>query len=283
MTSTDHDTARLAETYDRVSDSQFEGGKRLVERLDIKAGDCVLDVGCGTGRLAGWIAQRVGPTGKVTGIDPLQERITIARLRNREIHFEVGSVEDLGCFPDKSFDVVCLNAVFHWIADKSKALAQIYRVLRPGGRLGVTTAPKELRWAGRAGSVSMICASVLSRPPYVEEMQREALEVMDRYITTTEAVALLVEQRFELVELHVVRRTQVFKSGRDAVDFADSSSFGNLSNLVPERLRPRLLEDLAAAFDKIKKDDAVSLFLFAMLFIAERGSDSDVVFAENGS
>lgn len=268
MTSYDHDSPRLAETYDRVSDTQFTGGKRLVERLNIKAGDRVLDVGCGTGRLACWIAERVGPNGKVAGIDPLAERVAIARGRNRDIHFEVGSAEDLGCFPDKSFDVVCLNAVFHWIADKPKALAEIYRVLRPGGRLGGTTLPKELRWAG---TVPIICASILGRPPYVEEIQPVVLEVMDRHITTTEAVTLLVDQRFELVELHILRRTQVLKSGQDVVDFAESSSFGNLLSLVPDHLQALLRKDLVAAFEKNKQGDDVVLQQFVMLFIAERG------------
>lgn len=268
MTSYDHDSTRLAETYDRVSASQYAGGKRLIEILAIKAGDRVLDVGCGTGRLACWIAECVGPNGIVAGIDPLAQRIAIARDRNRDIHFEVGSAEDLSCFPDKSFDVVSLNAVFHWIEDKPKALAEICRVLRPGGRLGVTTTPKELRLAG---TLSVVCASVLTQAPYAEAIQPAGLEVLDRHVTTTEALTLLAEQQFELVELHVVRRTQVLRSGRDVVDFAESSSFGNLLSLVPERLQASLSKDLAAAFEKSKQGDDIVLHQFVMVFVAERG------------
>src|ERR1700677_2403733 len=70
-TSFTHDTQDLAETYDRLSDPQLDGGKRLIERIGIKPGNRVLDIGCGTGRLvAAWIAERVGPTGTVVGIDP---------------------------------------------------------------------------------------------------------------------------------------------------------------------------------------------------------------------
>ena len=64
----EHDSRDLAQTYDRVSDLQFEGGKRLVERLGLNEGARVLDVGCGTGRLAHWIAGRVGTRGAVTGM-----------------------------------------------------------------------------------------------------------------------------------------------------------------------------------------------------------------------
>jgi arsenite methyltransferase len=270
MTSYDHDTTRLAETYDRVSNSQYDGGKRLIEMLGIKADDRVLDVGCGTGRLACWIAECVGPSGKVAGIDPLAQRIAIARGRNRDVHFEIGSAEDLSCFPDMSFDVVSLNAVFHWIADKSKALAEIYRVLRPGGRLGVTTTPKELRLAA---TLPIVCASVLSQPPYAEAIQPAALEMLDRHITTTEALALLAEHQFELVELHVVRRMQVLRSGQDVIDFAESSSFGNLLSLVPDRLQTSLSKDLATAFEKGNQGGEILLHQFVMLFIAERGRD----------
>ena len=89
-TSFTHDTGKLAETYDRLSDSQFEGGKRLVERIGIREGSRVLDVGCGTGRLTRFIADKVGGAGKVVGIDPLPERIAVAREHAPGIPFDVG-------------------------------------------------------------------------------------------------------------------------------------------------------------------------------------------------
>ncbi len=269
MTSYDHDNRHLAEIYDRISDSQFNGGKQIVERLGVKAGDRVLDVGCGTGRLACWIHKRVGPSGVVVGVDPLAERIAVARNRNSDIRFEVGSAEDLRCFPDESFDAVCLSAVFHWIEDKTKALAEIRRVLRPGGRLGCTTLPRELYLVG---TVPTICASVFGRPPYLEKLNPSVFDLINRYLTTTELVTLLVEQRFELIELHVVRRVQVLPSGEDVVDFNESSSFGNFMSLVPQHLRASLRADLAAAFDRNREADGITLHQFATLFTAERRS-----------
>src|SRR3954471_13171731 len=100
MTSFTHDSRALAQTYDRVSDLQFESGKELVERLGLKDGAHVLDLGCGTGRLAHWIAERVGTTGTVTGVDPLEERIHIARSRGGEVRFEVAQAEDLRAFDE---------------------------------------------------------------------------------------------------------------------------------------------------------------------------------------
>lgn len=270
MTSYDHDSTRLAEIYDRVSDSQHVRGKRLVELLRIEAGDDVLDVGCGTGRLAGWIMKCVGPSGKVAGIDPLAERIAIARDGNRDIQFEVAGAEDLSCFPDGSFDVVTLNVVLHWIADKAKALSEIYRVLRPGGRIGATTTPRELQGAC---TLPLVCASVLGQPPYAEALQPAVLKVLDRHVTTTEALILLLEQQFALVELHVEKHTPVLRSGQEVVDFAEASSFGNLPSLVPDRLQGSLRKDLAAAFERNRQGDGILLHQFVMFLIAERGLD----------
>ncbi len=271
MTSFEHDNRSLAETYHRISESQFEGGKRLVERLGVERGGRVLDVGCGTGRLACWIADIVGPEGRVAGIDPLADRIAIARQENGDIRFEVGSAEDLGVFTDASFDRVCLNAVFHWIEDKSQALAEICRVLRPGGRVGITTAPREMFWAG---TIHNTCALVMSRSPYLEQIDPVALGVMDRNIAISDMLGLFAERKLELVELQVTRREQVFQSGGEVVDFAESSSFGNLTGLVPERLRDALHADLGAAFDEIKRKERVVLHGHTALFIAERKADA---------
>src|SRR5258708_20410684 len=78
------DSDELARDYDRVSvDRQFLSGKMLVRDLAVAAGERVLDVGCGTGLLAEYIADRVGPTGYVLGVDPLPLRIELPQPKTR--------------------------------------------------------------------------------------------------------------------------------------------------------------------------------------------------------
>ena len=259
-----HDSHHLAEIYDRVSDLQFEGGKRLVERLGLEAGACVLDIGCGTGRLARWIGERLGPKGRVVGIDPLEERIAVARSRGGAVRFEVGQAEDLGAFDDASFDAVCMSSVLHWVSDKARALAEIRRVLRPGGRVAVTTLPQEM---SRASTVAIVLQTLLQRPPYADQVDRSTGR---RGCTSTELALLVLQSRLELVELHVTQTVSGHESGEAFVEFAEASSFGNFLGVVPEGLRASLRAELVSAFEGRRGPDGVVVRGWGVLLVAER-------------
>ena len=98
-----------------------------------------MDVGCGTGVDTIVAANKVGPTGIVTGIDLVPKMLAQATANARmmdlkNVKFLEASAEKLP-FPDINFDVVISNGVFNLVIDKPKALAEAFRVLRPGGRL----------------------------------------------------------------------------------------------------------------------------------------------------
>jgi arsenite methyltransferase len=108
----------------------------------ITPGETVLDLGCGGGLDVIISARRTGPTGMVYGLDASPEMLTLARLNAAEaqvgnVEFVSGHIEDVP-LPDGHVDVVISNCVVNLSADKPRVLAEAFRVLRPGGRFGVT-------------------------------------------------------------------------------------------------------------------------------------------------
>jgi len=114
--------------------------RTIADLAQLQPGEVVLDVGCGTGTLAIIARQRVGETGRVSGIDPSQQMIARARRKAERagltIDFQIGVIEQLS-FPDQSLDVVLSTFMMHHLPDdlKRQGLAEIVRVLKPEGRL----------------------------------------------------------------------------------------------------------------------------------------------------
>jgi len=108
----------------------WEFGKELLGMLAPRAGESILDVGCGTGQLTAEIA-RAGAA--VVGIDRSPAMIEEARKNFPEVRFHV---EDVRALPyDGEFDAVFSNAVLHWVQPAEAAVAAMARALKPGGRL----------------------------------------------------------------------------------------------------------------------------------------------------
>ncbi len=124
------------------------GFRKLTLRYaGVRAGEHILDVGCGTGVLTRIAAEAVGPDGSVVGIDPGPKMIGIARknaaLENSRAVFRLAAIEDLP-FEDNRFDCVLSSFMMHHLPPdlKVKGLAEVLRVLKPGGRLLVVDIDK---------------------------------------------------------------------------------------------------------------------------------------------
>jgi len=135
---------RWAPYYDFTVNIVTFGKARVLRRLTvdqalIQSGDSVLDVGCGTGEVT-LPAKIRAKDGKVYGIDPAPEMIAVARrkaaYKKLDIDFRVGVIESLP-FPDASIDVITSSLMMHHLPEdlKARGLTEIYRVLKPGGRL----------------------------------------------------------------------------------------------------------------------------------------------------
>jgi len=108
----------------------------------VKSGDCVLEIGCGTGTLTLEAKRKAGPSGKVFGIDIIPGMIDLSRQKAEkaklDVAFQSGSIDNIP-FPENQFDVVmCSFMIFHMSEMvRNKGIDEIFRVLKPWGRLMV--------------------------------------------------------------------------------------------------------------------------------------------------
>ncbi len=136
---TNQDFNRIAERYSSSSIIQSSASEILFSLLDIQAGESILDIGCGTGNLTKKLFDL--SQGKVKGIDPSDGMINES-IKNygSVISFQNCSAEDMVF--ENEFDVVFCNSAFMWISDTFKAVDNIYRALKPGGRVGIQAPAK---------------------------------------------------------------------------------------------------------------------------------------------
>jgi ubiquinone/menaquinone biosynthesis C-methylase UbiE len=142
---------RARSTYDAAADRYDDSalgfwarsGERTIERLGLQPGMSVLDVACGSGASTLPAARRVGPLGSVIGVDLSEQMLAMGRAKARRAHldhieFRQGDMNATG-FPDASFDaVVCVFGI-SFAPDMERLVAELWRMVKPGGRLAVTT------------------------------------------------------------------------------------------------------------------------------------------------
>jgi arsenite methyltransferase len=162
---------------------------------ELRDGEVVLDLGSGGGIDVILSARRVGPDGLAYGLDMTDEMLDVARRNAADAHvtnveFLKGYIEDVP-LPDRSVDVIISNCVINLSADKPKVFEEMVRVLRGGGRLGISdiVAGDDLTPAQRAerGSWVGCIAGALSFGEYEAELRRAGF--VDVGLTPTEEVA----------------------------------------------------------------------------------------------
>ena len=136
---------KMVPSYDSYMKKVTFGRERIlreetVNLAQVKAGDCVLEIGCGTGTLTLAAKRKAGPSGKAFGIDTIPGMIEASQRKaaeaNEDITFQPGSIDNIP-FSANQFDVVmCSFMIFHMSeTTRRKGIAEIQRVLKPQGRL----------------------------------------------------------------------------------------------------------------------------------------------------
>jgi arsenite methyltransferase len=151
---------------------------------ELQEGEVVLDLGSGGGIDVILSAKRVGPTGTAYGLDMTDEMLALAQRNAREaavtnVHFLKGVIEQIP-LPAESVDVVISNCVINLSVDKPAVVTEVARVLRPGGRVGVSDIVAEDRLApedrAERGSYVGCIAGALSKSEYVAGLEAAGFE-----------------------------------------------------------------------------------------------------------
>jgi trans-aconitate 2-methyltransferase len=123
-----------AATYHRVSGPHVEWAAALLDRLDLRGDETVLDAGCGSGRVTAMLLERL-PRGHVVAVDRAPSMVEHARSALPRDRATVLQADLTSLVLDSSVDAVFSNAVFHWVPDHDRLFERLHAALRPGGRL----------------------------------------------------------------------------------------------------------------------------------------------------
>lgn len=165
--------ASAAEVYEQFFVPALFGpwAPRMVSAAALEPGMHVVDVACGTGVLAMEAAKAVSPGGAVVGVDPNPGMLAVARQKTRDVDWRQASAEALP-FNDERFDAAVSQFGLMFFADQPAAIGEMWRVLRPGGRLAIAVWDSLDNTPGYAAVVSLLnrlfgerIASIL-RSPY---------------------------------------------------------------------------------------------------------------------
>jgi SAM-dependent methyltransferase len=209
----------------------------VLEWLAAKPGELILDLGCGDGQLT----TRIAATGAlVIGVDASAEMVAAAR--GRAIVAEQAHAESLP-HADNTFDAVFSNAALHWVRDQDAMMAEVHRVLKPGGRFVA-----EMGGQGNIAAIRVALMAVLARHGFGD---RE--DGVNYYPTPEAYVRRLTRQGFKVQQIALIPRpTPLPESGMTA--WLRTFRRGVIEGL-PEGIRDAVVEETAALLEPALRDE----------------------------
>lgn len=224
-----------AALYQQKHSFVFEYGRNLVELLDPRPGERVLDLGCGTGQLTKDIADK-GAT--AIGLDGSPDMVESARRAYPAIEFVVADARDFS-FPE-SFDAVFSNATLHWIAEPKRAARSIANALKVGGRLVA-----EFGGKNNVGQILTSFERALKQFANVGDDQRNYFPSIGEY------TPILEDQGLEVTRAELFDRPTELADGerglRNWLEMFRRKAFTNSDEEIKEKVIRAVEDDLRAS------------------------------------
>jgi len=219
-----------AELYDNKHAFVSQYGEGVLELLDVKPGERILDLGCGTGDLAKLIWEHGA---EVVGIDASPDMIAKAEGKYPELDFSVANGTDFHF--DESFDAVFTNAVLHWIHDADGVIKSVYNVLKPGGRFVG-------EFGGKDNNKLMLAAAstVLNKYGYI----KGDIIIPWYFPSTAEYATKLEAGGFQVTFTSHFNRPTLLQDGRDGMIEWFNMFGSSIFKKVPDAELPQILNEI---------------------------------------
>jgi len=230
-----------AKLYDDKHAFVFQYGESVLELLDVKPGERVLDLGCGTGH----IAKKIHEEGaEVVGVDASPEMIAKAKENYPELDFGIANGANFTV--DEPFDAVFTNATLHWIQDADGVIRSVYHALKPGGRFVG-------EFGGKGNNRLMLAATVA----VLKKRGYNNAENINRwyYPSIAEYAAKLEAHGFRVTFATHFDRPTLLQNGRDGMIKWFNMFGSSIFKQVPPAELPKLLIEITGLLQPTNEVD----------------------------
>ncbi|MGH8428254.1 MAG: class I SAM-dependent methyltransferase [Gammaproteobacteria bacterium] len=236
-----------ASAYQTISGLQQMVADRHLAHIEFDESECVLDVGCGNGRITAEIAARV-PHGSVLGVDPSHNMIEFARKEyaaaRPNLRFEVGDARSLPY--QREFDTVVSFNALHWVPEQAAALRSIHTALKPDGRAVLHFVPE-----GERKCIEDVIEDTCRAPRWKEYFEGHKKPYLH---FTPEAYRALAESNgFRVLDIQVQDNAWDFGS-RDAFAAFCRVTLADWLDRLPESDWPAFINDVLDAYAIVAAD-----------------------------
>jgi ubiquinone/menaquinone biosynthesis C-methylase UbiE len=230
--------------------------ERLLATVPLWTGERVLDVACGTGIVARLAAQLIGTTGLVTGVDLNPGMLEVARAQTptsgAAVEWREGDAGALPC-DDASYDVALCQQGLQFFPDQPRALREMHRVLRPGGRLALSV------WRGlEHNPFNRAVAAGLAR--YVSAEAAAAIRAPFAHGDAQVLRRLIVDAGFRDVEIQVqVLHRRMLPPDISIPGYLASTPMAQVVGALAEGMRAALFRDIAEALQRFRHPEGLMI------------------------
>lgn len=248
-----------AAKYRKNSQNQYKWGVELAKKANIKAGESVLDVGCGDGKITAIIA-KMAKGGKTVGADSSAKMLKMAKKMfpvssNKNLRFIKKRAQNIDFKGE--FDVVISNACMHWIKEQAKVLKRISAALIPGGRVFI-----QMGGNGNAGTMTKIVEAMTLQKDWKKYFKKPYFTYF--FPSPAEYKMLLTQNGLKPVNVYLQPKVAKHK-GVEGLFAWIETTWLPYTHKVPASMRDRFINEAVEKFIKATKQVGKSIIKMSMM------------------